>query len=134
MTFTLDERLESDSVLVHHLSLSQVRLINNQDYPWVVLVPTVPDISELTDLSDADYQRLNDEIKKVSHMMQVLFKPDKLNVASIGNVVSQLHVHIIARYKSDAVFPKPVWGHAFTPYTDSHLEQVCLKIKQFLSC
>ena len=121
MSFKLDSRLDQDGIFVRDLKLSQLRIMNHQNFPWLILVSKKDDLIELTDLNDQEYMVLTQEIRTVSLMMQTLFKPDKLNIATIGNVVSQLHIHIIARYRDDKLFPKPVWGGAFIPYEEETL-------------
>ena len=112
MTFKLNQILQQDSAFIMELKLCQVRLIDNADFPWLLLVPQLSNLTEITDLSDKAYDLLNKEIKIVAKALQ-----HKLNIATLGNVVSQLHVHIIARYTKDKLFPKPVWGCEFTPYS-----------------
>lgn len=125
--FILHPKLKKDSAFITNLELSELRLINNSDYPWLILIPKINDLVEITDLRTEDYSKFCGEIKTVAEIMQKLFNPDKLNIAAIGNIVTQLHVHIIARYKDDKVFPKPVWGSDFMPYSISELN---LKINQ----
>lgn len=127
--FKIDKKLEADSHFITVLALSEVRLINNSDYNWLILIPQKNDIMEITDLSIKEYNTLGSEIRLISKTMQKLFKPNKLNIASLGNVVKQLHVHIIARFESDKLFPKPVWGCDFTPYSTSELELKITQIK-----
>ena len=122
MNFNINEVLSRDSHYVTELILCQVRLINNLNYPWIILVPMKNDIIEITDFSKIDYDLFNMEVKKVAKIMQDLFKPDKLNIATIGNIVSQFHMHIIARFKTDILFPKTVWGSDFAPYSPSDLK------------
>ncbi|WP_114417333.1 HIT domain-containing protein [Marinospirillum perlucidum] len=110
MSFRLHPRLEADSFLIGRLPLSELRMINDQRYPWLLLVPALPDLVEITDLSDENYQQLWEEVRLVSKALQELFEPDKLNVATLGNLVPQLHLHVIARFKNDAAWPGPVWG------------------------
>ncbi len=129
MTFELNKTLEADSKLITELKLCQVRLINNANFPWVILVPKRNNVVEITDLSDTEYMQLNEEIRLVARALQKEFTPDKLNIAAIGNVVSQLHVHVIARFRDDILFPKPVWGHETVKYTDAQLEDRINKIK-----
>ena len=117
MTFKLNQILQQDSAFIMELKLCQVRLIDNADFPWLLLVPQLSNLTEITDLSDKEYDLLNKEIKIVAKALQHELTPDKLNIATLGNVVSQLHVHIIARYTKDKLFPKPVWGYEFTPYS-----------------
>ena len=123
MIFKLNKTLEKDSRLVTDLELCQTRLINNSDFPWVILVPRLNGIIEITDLNDADYNLLNAETKLVAQALQSESAPDKLNIATLGNVVSQLHIHIIARYKNDKLFPKPVWGCKFTHYSENAIKE-----------
>jgi len=108
--FSLHPRLQSDTVVLGNLPLCTVLLMNNSDYPWVILVPRRAGIRELYELREEDQRQLLQESGQVSRLMQHLFVPDKLNVATLGNVVPQFHWHIIARFSSDAVWPAPVWG------------------------
>jgi diadenosine tetraphosphate (Ap4A) HIT family hydrolase len=126
--FVLHPQLEKDSKLVTELLLCSVRLINDVNYPWLILVPRVANISDVIDLSDAQQQTLWQESAIVSRALKHLFTPDKLNVAALGNMVSQLHLHHVVRYKNDASWPKPIWGQVLAKaYPDQQLaEQVKL--------
>ena len=106
----LHPQLARDTAPVGDLSLCRILLMNDTNYPWLLLVPRQPGLVELIDLSDADQAQLMTEIACVSRGLRVVAPCDKLNVATIGNVVPQLHVHIIARRASDAAWPRPVWG------------------------
>jgi diadenosine tetraphosphate (Ap4A) HIT family hydrolase len=108
--FTLDPRFAADTVPVTTLGLSQVLLMDRRAWAWLVLVPQIADLRELIDMADADRRRLGDEVAQASRVLQRVVPCDKLNVASFGNVVAQLHVHVIARVTGDAVWPKPVWA------------------------
>lgn len=108
--FLLDPTLEADTVPVGRMALSRVLLMNDARFPWVILVPERPGVSELIDLNGADRVLLMEEIATASHALKRTFDPDKLNVASLGNKVRQLHVHVIARFVSDAAWPGPVWS------------------------
>lgn len=110
MDFHLDPRLAHDSESIIQLSLCEVRLMNNAAFPWFLLIPQRLDCIEILDLEDADRAQLFQEILWVSEKVQQLFKPTKLNIANLGNQVSQLHVHVIARYNTDLAWPNPVWG------------------------
>jgi len=132
MNFKLDATLEKDSVFIKKLGLCQLRLINNSDFPWLILIPMKNNLVEITDLSDSDYNQLNEEIKNIAKNFKEITKADKLNIATIGNVVSQLHMHIIARYKNDKLFPKPVWGCEFIPYSEDDLNIMIIKLKNNL--
>lgn len=120
--FQLNETLEKDSVLIADLPLSQVRLLKNACWPWVMLVPRRNGMRDIIDLTIEEQHKLTDEVAKVSFVMKTLFAPDKLNVANLGNVVSQLHVHIVARKTGDDAWPGPIWGSGFNrQYTDEEL-------------
>ena len=108
--FKLDRQLEQDTVLVADWHLCQVRLMNDSRYPWVILIPKVEDVSEIHQLADEQQQLLLGESVRLSKALEQLFAPHKLNVASLGNMVRQLHIHHIVRFEDDASFPKPVWG------------------------
>lgn len=115
--FALDPRLEADTLHIGDLALSRVLLMDDARFPWLILVPRRPDVSEITDLAEADAAALWEEIRLTTGVMQALAKPDKVNVAALGNVVSQLHVHVVGRFRSDPAWPGPVWGHGSrTPY------------------
>ncbi|QCK85701.1 HIT domain-containing protein [Phreatobacter aquaticus] len=106
----LDARLAADSVPVADLALCQVRLMNDATYPWLLLIPRRPGAIEIIDLSAADRATLMNEIALVSGMIRDMTGCDKLNVAALGNMVPQLHVHVIARFQGDPAWPGPVWG------------------------
>src|SRR3954466_4194331 len=117
--FSLDSRLAADTLPVGDLELSSVLLLNDARFPWFVLVPRIPDASEITDLSDEQAVRLMREIRIATAVMVELAKPDKVNVGALGNIVTQLHVHVVGRFRSDPAWPGPVWGHGSrTPYPD----------------
>lgn len=109
--FALDPRLSSDTAPVGDLALCSVLLMDDARFPWLILVPRRPGSSELTDLSAEESGTLMQEIRIAAGVMQALAKPDKINVAALGNIVAQLHVHVIGRYRSDPAWPGPVWGH-----------------------
>jgi diadenosine tetraphosphate (Ap4A) HIT family hydrolase len=108
--FKLDRQLEQDTVLVADWHLCQVRLMNDSRYPWVILIPKVGDVSEIHQLADEQQQLLLGESVRLSKALEQLFAPHKLNVAALGNMVRQLHIHHIVRFEDDASFPRPVWG------------------------
>jgi diadenosine tetraphosphate (Ap4A) HIT family hydrolase len=115
--FTLDPRLEADTLPIGDLPLSSVLLMDDARFPWLILVPRVGAVSEVTDLTEADGQVLMGEVRLATRVMLELSQPDKVNVGALGNVVPQLHVHIVGRFLSDPAWPGPVWGHgARTPY------------------
>jgi len=121
--FELDTRLEADSLHVANLSLCTVRLMNDQRFPWLLLIPRRPNKEEVLDLAEQDQLELWDEIRRLARVLESLFSPDKLNIAALGNQVRQLHVHLIARFKDDPAWPNPVWGNgAAEPYSDPSVE------------
>mgnify|MGYP000040410474 FL=1 len=108
--FELSPRLESDTDWVLDLQLSRVLMMDDSRYPWLILVPRLANVREWLDLSSRDQALLLAEQLQVSRCLQTLVSPDKLNIATLGNVVPQLHVHIVARFESDFAWPAPVWG------------------------
>ena len=116
--FELHPQLENDTDYIFQLPLCRVRLMDNSLFPWIILVPAIENITELTDLTTNDQRQLMDEICRMSELMKKAFNPDKLNVATLGNQVPQLHIHIIARYKSDSAWPNPVWGNGRKAYME----------------
>jgi diadenosine tetraphosphate (Ap4A) HIT family hydrolase len=110
MTFTLHPQLERDTVPVNDLALSRVLLMNDANYPWLILVPRRESVVEIVDLAEEDRQQLMREIAQASSALKAVTECEKLNVAAIGNMVPQLHVHVVARRHSDPAWPKPVWG------------------------
>lgn len=109
-TFELDPRLAADSIPLACWALCQVRLMNDANYPWLILVPERPGLRDLHDLAPDHLTAMMDEIVRASRALQAVFRPEKLNVAAIGNLVPQLHVHLVARFTTDPAWPKPVWG------------------------
>jgi len=108
--FTLHERLAADSIRVGELPLCALRLINDANYPWFVLVPKRPGIREIYQLNASDRVRLLEESCVLSEVLSAAFAPSKMNVAALGNKVPQLHLHHIARFSDDVAWPNPVWG------------------------
>ncbi|MFN3310151.1 MAG: HIT domain-containing protein [Thermomonas sp.] len=120
----LDPRLADDTAPVIDLPLCEVRLMDDAHHPWLVLVPKVADAVEIIDLDPAQRTRLSAEIDLAARVLKTLFQPDKLNVAALGNQVPQLHVHVIARFRDDIAWPRPVWGAANArPYAPEELVQ-----------
>lgn len=116
-TFELDPRLAADTLPLADLPLCRALLMNDARYPWVVLVPRVASVSEVFELSQEDQTKLWQEATQLGAAMKEAFHGDKLNIATLGNVVSQLHIHLVVRYVDDASWPAPVWGNGTpTPY------------------
>jgi diadenosine tetraphosphate (Ap4A) HIT family hydrolase len=110
--WTLHPQLDNDTTPVGDLKLCQVLAIDDADFPWLVLVPRREGVGEIADLGAADAARLMEEIAEVSRVLKSATGCDKLNIGAIGNIVPQLHIHIVARRKDDPLWPKPVWGAA----------------------
>ncbi len=111
-TWSLHPQLAQDTVPVGDLPLSRVLLSNDANYPWLILVPRKAGLVELIDLEDNEQVTLLGEVAKAARALKSITACDKLNIAALGNQVAQLHVHVIARRRSDAAWPKPVWGAA----------------------
>jgi len=123
--FKLDKKLQEDSFYLGDLDLSMVLLMNDSNYPWLILVPKKPNLKDIIDLDFNDQIILLKEINFLAKILQQEFPCDKLNIANLGNVVSQLHIHVIARNTQDKTFPKPVWGNApAVPYCGSSLTKI----------
>lgn len=110
--FLLHPRLAADTFLVGDLPLSRLLLMNDSRYPWLILVPRREGLREIHHLAPADRSLLWEESCRVAEFMEVRFRPDKLNVAALGNLVPQLHLHHVARFRDDPAWPGPVWGHS----------------------
>ena len=124
-SFSLHPTLARDTVLVFKLPLCRVLLVKDYRFPWLILVPEREFVREIYELSPADRVELVEEIAQASEVLRQLFQPDKLNVGALGNVVPQLHVHVVARFATDPAWPGPVWGSgAAEPYADAELEEI----------
>jgi diadenosine tetraphosphate (Ap4A) HIT family hydrolase len=110
LPWSLHPQLEQDTETIGDLALSRLLVSRDANYPWLLLVPRRPGASEIIDLDAADQRQLMTEIAMVSGALKTITACDKLNVAAIGNMVPQLHVHIVARRRGDPAWPKPVWG------------------------
>ena len=110
MPFTLNERLAADTTRIASLPLCELLLMNDARFPWCILVPRHEGARDIIDLDEAGIQQLNTESVALQRTLRTLFSPDKLNVAAIGNLVPQLHVHHVARFRHDSEWPAPVWG------------------------
>ncbi|MEA2906757.1 MAG: hypothetical protein QOI12_4144 [Alphaproteobacteria bacterium] len=111
-SWSLDPQLARDTVAIGELPLARALLMNDANYPWIVLVPRRPGAVEIIDLDSEQQDQLMDEIAMLSQVLKDVTRCDKLNIAAIGNIVPQLHVHIVARRRDDAAWPRPVWGAA----------------------
>ena len=131
--FQLDAKLQADTFFIKDLKLSRLLLMNDANYPWLILVPKKPNLTEIIDLTLDEQAIVLQEINLVAKILKKSFKADKLNIANLGNVVSQLHIHIIARFKNDISFPKPIWGAAQTkPYEEKAAQTLISEIQNLL--
>jgi len=120
--FSLAPELQRDCIELADWPLCKVLLMNDSQYPWFILVPRVAGVKEIIDLSEELQITLLQESGKLSKLLQQVFNPDKLNVAALGNMVPQLHVHHIARLTTDAAWPTPIWGKLpAVPYSDEQI-------------
>ena len=131
--YALHPQLAADTHPVATFDLCELRLMDDANYPWLVLVPRLPDARELIDLMPAQRRVLTDEIDRAARALRDGFRPHKLNVAALGNLVPQLHVHVIARYEQDPAWPSPVWGRvAARPYTPEQLVERIMVLRDAL--
>ncbi|MFT4653257.1 MAG: diadenosine tetraphosphate (Ap4A) HIT family hydrolase [Kangiellaceae bacterium] len=134
MSFNLDTRLEQDSSFVASIGISQVRLSHDSRYPWLLLIPQVNNCSELDDLSleqQIDVMKASNIISKV---LKDCFTPTKLNIACLGNIVKQLHIHHVARFEYDASWPGPIWGQGTcVPYANNIKETHLVLLRNSLA-
>lgn len=132
--FVLDQRLLNDTLPVGDFPLCRLLLSNDSQYPWFILVPRRADISEVFQLSGSEQAQLWKETTLLSETLDQLFDADKMNVAALGNVVSQLHMHVIVRHKGDPAWPAPVWGkHPAVPYSREQAAEVIARLKTVLT-
>jgi diadenosine tetraphosphate (Ap4A) HIT family hydrolase len=129
--WSLHPQLARDTVNIGDLPLSQVLIINDANYPWLLLVPRKADTVEIVDLDEVEQAQLMTEIVRVARALKSVTQCDKLNIAALGNVVPQLHVHIVARRRSDIAWPRPVWGAAAAaPHDPEELERFIAAIRR----
>ncbi len=123
-------QLLQDCLLLGRFSLSYLLLMQDANYPWFILVPDREDVSEIFQLSDEDQIQLTKESAVLSGVLKEQFAADKLNIAALGNIVPQLHVHHVVRYRNDAAWPAPVWGVLpARPYDAGQQQELIEKIR-----
>lgn len=131
--FLLHPRLESDAIFLGDLPLSRLLLMNDARYPWCILVPRREDLSEVYQLGESEQQQLWRESAILGKGMMEAFGGDKLNIAALGNLVPQLHLHHIVRYRDDQAWPGPVWGvGAPESYADAQRAEVVERLRAAL--
>ncbi len=129
--FQLDPRLNKDCIIVGTFELSLLLLMNDANYPWFILVPQKNGVSEIFQLGDEQQQQLIRESSQLSRALATTFNSDKINIAALGNIVKQLHIHHVVRYQDDPSWPAPIWGrHRAHPYTN---EEQALVIRQLVN-
>jgi len=127
--FTLHPQLQQDCFVIGRFSLCQLLLMNDSNYPWFILVPERENISEIYQLPEAEQVQLWRESSWLSRQLAVEFDADKMNVAALGNVVPQLHLHHIVRYRNDRTWPAPVWGRLpALPYAEAELQAMLTRL------
>ena len=132
--FELDERLKKDSVKVGELPLCELRLMNDANYTWFVLVPRRVGITEMYQLEELDRHALMNESCLLAETLHDAFSPDKLNIAAIGNKVHQLHIHHVVRFEKDKAWPEPVWGKfPALKYKKAELASILQRIRMLLA-
>jgi len=120
--FQLHPRLKQDCITIGRFDLCQLLMMNDSQYPWFILVPEKANITEIYQLSKADQHTLTQESSYLSENLAMLYKADKMNIAAIGNLVPQLHLHHVVRYQTDQAWPAPIWGKfAAIPYTPQQM-------------
>ena len=131
--FKLDKRLREDCFEAGRFNLCMLLMMNDVNYPWFILVPMREGIKEIHELSEADQTELIKESSFLSRKVAEEFNAEKMNVAAIGNIVPQLHIHHVARYKDDMAWPAPVWGaKPAKPYSDEEKRKVLSKLGDFV--
>ncbi len=132
--FELDQRLANDTLYLGDLDLCRLLLMNDSQYPWIILVPKVAGVTEIYQLNEAQRLLLTEESNAVAKLLADEFNADKMNIAALGNVVSQLHIHHIVRYKTDTAWPAPVWGAMpVKPYAKAQLKQITEQLRLLFS-
>ena len=135
--FELHPRLLKDTYAVANFNLCRLLLMNDSNYPWFILVPRIENISELFELTKVDRQLLNNEVDELSRRLSLHFNAKKMNIAAIGNIVPQLHIHVIVRKETDAAWPNPIWNNVdIVPYkkniSDNLIKDMKLIIEELI--
>jgi diadenosine tetraphosphate (Ap4A) HIT family hydrolase len=128
--FQLHPRLQQDCINIGRFELCRLLMMNDSQYPWFILVPEIADIKEIYQLARPARALLMEESSYLAKNLQQIYKADKMNIATIGNIVSQLHVHHIVRYQTDSAWPAPIWGKSVAvSYTEQQISdtRACLK-------
>lgn len=133
MVFELHPQLDKDCISIGRFALCRVLLMNDMQFPWIILVPEIEGVSEIYQLSGEQRSLLMSESCFLSERLATIFKADKMNIAAIGNLVPQLHVHHVVRYCTDLLWPAPIWGKLpAIPYPEAEKETVLAKLVDIL--
>ncbi len=129
--FKLDDRLANDTVELGKIGFTKVLMCKDSNYPWVILVPEIDNATEIHQLTANQQTELMQTITFIAEKMEVEFKADKINIGALGNVVKQLHIHVVARYETDIAWPGPIWGqHPMKQYDEATMVTMINKLKQ----
>jgi diadenosine tetraphosphate (Ap4A) HIT family hydrolase len=132
--FSLNSRLKADTIKIAAFELSELLLMNDKNYPWFILVPRRDNISEIFQLNDQDQTQLYKEISYIAEILQKFYLADKVNIGALGNMVRQLHIHVIMRFKNDIAWPKPVWGLVEAiKYSDEEINKISEDINSLIN-
>jgi diadenosine tetraphosphate (Ap4A) HIT family hydrolase len=127
-SFALDARLAADTGFLADWPLCRVLLMNDSRFPWIILVPRLGGVREIFELDEASAATLMSEVTRAARALKTIAPADKMNIGALGNIVPQLHIHIVARRKHDAAWPRPVWGAGVpVPYADLNAEATRLR-------
>lgn len=130
MNFKLHPRLEQDCIAIGRFELCRLLMMNDSQYPWFILVPERTDLQEIYQLSNMEREILTEESCYLAENLAILYNADKMNIAAIGNLVPQLHIHHVVRYQTDKAWPAPVWGkYPAAPYTEQEISDNLARIK-----
>jgi len=133
MIFQLHPRLEQDCIAIGRFELCRLLMMNDRQYPWFILVPERAGLQEIYQLSKTERELLTEESSYLAKNLAALYKADKMNIAAIGNMVPQLHIHHIVRYQTDKAWPAPVWGKFDTvPYSERQIADNLARVKDQL--
>ena len=134
LEFELDKRLANDCIVMGDFPLCRLLLMNDANYPWFILVPRRADATEIYHLSKKEQHQLIDESSMLAEIMTDSFSARKMNIANLGNMVAQLHIHHVARHEGDSAWPGPVWGkHPAVPYTQEKINKIHSRIKSMIT-
>ena len=129
--FQLHPRLRQDCITIGRFDLCQLLMMNDSQYPWFILIPEKAGITEIYQLSKPEQHALTDESSYLAENLATLYKADKMNIAAIGNLVPQLHIHHVVRYQTDKAWPAPIWGKfAAVPYTQQQITDNIARVKK----